>query len=242
MLFASQRQLGAGGRSYALRISANTRNFNLRTAVDALGYAGQAGVSVTLTIDEGVLVGSASTATPALATGSWPAGATLAITNRGRIAGCGGQGGGGGGQQSTGGHPGVAGGTAFTASAQCAFANLGILAGGGGGGGGGGNPSGNNGGGGGGGGGAGDAFGAAGGSGGHGSANGSAGTLTTGGAGGAGDNASAGGKGGDAGQAGAAGGGGGGGAGAGGAAGAAVTGNTLVTWTAEGTRLGTINS
>jgi len=71
-------------------------NLNLRTIHDSL-YAPPLGGSpseqITFIIISGVTVGSTSTSSPALRTGSWPANVLLTLENRGRIQGKGGKGG-----------------------------------------------------------------------------------------------------------------------------------------------------
>lgn len=76
-----------------LYIDQDTNNFNIRTEHDALFQAAVAGDVVRVVIASGVVVGSTSTSSPALQTGSWPAGVEIIIENHGRIAGRGGDGG-----------------------------------------------------------------------------------------------------------------------------------------------------
>lgn len=71
-------------------IDANNYNLNLRTAHDSIFPAATAGVTVTFTINTGVIVGSHSTAMPAIDVGSWPVGVTVNVILRGRIEGKGG--------------------------------------------------------------------------------------------------------------------------------------------------------
>jgi hypothetical protein len=239
-------------------ISLSTNSLNLWDYIAAKGLASLGAWKVT--IASGVVIGSASSAVPALDTGLFPPGSTLSVINNGTIVGAGGKGGDGGACSSdshntwgTPGLPGKLGGTALRTQVPITIANNGSVWGGGGGGGGG-APAGiltSSRGGGGGGGGAG-ALPGGGGSGGAGSSPGSpgtAGTLSNGGTGGS-PGSSAAGKGGSGGGpglvgiAGSVGGaqcGSGFAAGPGGAAGPAVVGNSLITWTAVGDRRGPLN-
>lgn len=121
-----------------ITIDVSTNNVNLRTLHDTLFPEPTASTNVFLTIETGVTVGSTSTSTSALDVGSWPSGATVTITNNGRIQGCGGAGGHGddrgGVDNPTAGSPG---GTAFYTRYAVAITNNGQMWGGGGGGGGG---------------------------------------------------------------------------------------------------------
>lgn len=124
-----------------LYIDQDTNNFNIRTEHDALFQAPVSGDIVRVRIAAGVVVGSSSTGTPAMQSGSWPTGIEIFIENLGRIAGAGG-GGGKGGLKQTGespdGLPGEAGGLALSVAVAVKFYNIdGVIAGGGGGGGGG---------------------------------------------------------------------------------------------------------
>lgn len=242
-------------------ISSDIFNYNLKSAAIAAGWDQVLPLSATVTINSGVYVGSTSTGSHAFDTGSnFTADSSLVLINNGFIVGRGGNGGQGGyqgkGTSRDWGYPGGAGGPALIANASITIVNNGTIGGGGGGGGGG--PatvyaaiSGPGGGGG---------RGSYGGSGGpHGAHtyggaiagnDGGAGTKLAAGAGGAracsGSNCNgAAGNGGDLGKPGASGqsigsgsywaGG-----GAGGAAGAAVNGNSKITWTVQGTILGSI--
>ena len=241
-------------------IAANTNNYNLRAAAIAAGWDQVAPLIANITINSGVIVGSASTGSWAFDTGaSFPAGSMLALVNNGTIQGMGGQGGWGGGKHdpssdawhwATGG---ANGGPALRAQHPISITNNGTIAGGGGGGGGGGFGSEYyyESGGGGGGGGAGY-YGGLGGAKNHPNntfgSNGAGGSTSSGGAGGAGGAGWSDGKTTvPAGYAGGAGGGlGNGGAtgvngAGGGAGGAAVNGNGYITWVATGTRLGAIS-
>ncbi|WP_428029823.1 hypothetical protein [Ancylobacter sp.] len=74
-------------------IDANTYNFNFRSAHDQLYPVAVSGDTVTCIIEEGVIVGSTSTAQPAFTVGTWAAGVNLILILRGRIQGAGGAGG-----------------------------------------------------------------------------------------------------------------------------------------------------
>jgi len=229
---------------FEIIIAADTQNFDLRAAIDALGYDGLSATTVMCVVNAGVIINSADAALAGFDTGIWPGGVVIDITNYGTIRGAGGRGGQGAGQTAP--HPdrdGVGGGTALNIQTPTTINNIGVLTGGGGGGGGGGNNVGGNVAGGGGGGGAGDVFGLGNGGGGGTATAGANGTLTTGGAGGVGYNG-----GGDGGQAAGPGLAGADGVGVGwlitggygGGAGKAVNGNINATWIAIGTRTGLI--
>jgi len=117
-----------------LVISANTNNYNVFTSAGSPASA----ITVTLTINAGVLVGSTSTAVAALDTGALPVGSSITIINNGTVEGAGGNGGGGGGQTNTGLSAGGSGGPALVLHCPATITNNGNIWGGGGGGGGGG--------------------------------------------------------------------------------------------------------
>jgi hypothetical protein len=192
-----------------ITFDADIVDVNLRTAHDSLFPTpttpgpGET-LTVTCLIETGVTIGASTAATPAFNIGTWPAGITIRVINKGRIQGAGGAGGAAGKNGSTLGSPGSQGGLALYARASFTMDNSfgQIWAGGGGGsggtikaadkiaGGGGGGAG---------------FFGGAGGATGNGSDNaGFAGTKETGGAGGASgtSQAQSGGRGGDPGQAG----------------------------------------
>lgn len=73
-------------------ISVNTSSYNLRTAALADGWSGTIPLNATVTINSGVYVYSTTISTPAFASGSMPAGSTLALINNGYIMGMGGNG------------------------------------------------------------------------------------------------------------------------------------------------------
>lgn len=77
----------------SITIDYDTNNINLRTLHDSLYPAPTSGDAVTLIIAANVVIGSVSTALPALDIGTWPAGVTVRVENYGRIEGCGGAGG-----------------------------------------------------------------------------------------------------------------------------------------------------
>lgn len=259
----SMQDLLGKANVFAFTIAANQTNANLRTLAVNAGWNQSAALQAT--INSGVVITANSTAARALTvSGSFPNGVTL--INNGTIVGRGGDGGNGGfggtKSESNAGFPGASGGGALNVAVALTLQNNGTIAGGGGGGGGAGGrtddrTSGSRRvGGGGGGGGRSSLTNSAGGLGGGttnegtGSAGG-AGTLSSAGAGGASSTSSAGftnGPGGNGGNWGAGGGDGaaalsdpdGGVVAAGGAAGAAVIGNSNITYTATGTRLGPI--
>lgn len=74
-------------------VDANINNINLRTAHDSLYPEPESGITVVLTINSGVTVGSASTALLAVDIGSWPAGVEIIVAVNGRVQGTGGKGG-----------------------------------------------------------------------------------------------------------------------------------------------------
>ena len=118
-----------------ISISSGTNNYTLSTA-QVTGYV--VGMHVTLTINSGVVVGSASTGSYALTIdNSWNAADSLTIINNGTITGMGGAGGTGG-YGSVAGSVGAAGGPAIYAQRAVSITNNGVVEGGGGGGGGGG--------------------------------------------------------------------------------------------------------
>jgi hypothetical protein len=118
-----------------LTIASDATNYNIFTAAGSPTSA----VTLILTINSGVKVGSFSTATPGLTTGTFPAGSVITIVNNGSILGAGGAGGIGGlanGAPGTG-TAGSTGGPALSLSYPVTITNNGIIGGGGGGGGGG---------------------------------------------------------------------------------------------------------
>lgn len=124
----------------ALTIAANTNNYNIFSSKGGTYVAGKS--NVTVTINSGVTVGSTSTGTYALDTGTgWASGDTITIVNNGSVRGRGGDGGNGGSASyptANNGANGGAGGNAFRAQFATTITNNGTFAGGGGGGGGGG--------------------------------------------------------------------------------------------------------
>lgn len=123
-----------------LTISATTTNYNIFTQAGSPSYP----VTVILTINSGVTVGSTSTASAALDTGTgWNSESDVTIINNGTVMGKGGAGGQGGilanGASSAGnGSTGSSGGDAVNIQFDVKFDNQGVIGGGGGGGGGGG--------------------------------------------------------------------------------------------------------
>jgi hypothetical protein len=253
---------GTGER--VIYIENDALNLNLRTIHDSLYAAPDGTETVRFIVIDGATVGSTSTATKAMVTGSWPSGVALFLDNLGRIEGKGGNAGAGG--SNSNGTAGQPGGDALQATFAISIDNTGgeIWAGAGGGGGGGGDTTLTfyaGGGGGGGGAGAQGGSGASGGAGNSGpssqGASGAAGTEPAGGAGGAGGNISggallggnggAGGGPGVNGTSGSTGHGSFGGfithylGGTGGAAGDYIVGNSFVTWVANGDRRGGVS-
>lgn len=235
--------IAAGGFNFRPVISANTQNYNLRSAALAAGWSGTVPLYAVVTINAGVYVGSSSTATPAFDTGtSVPAGSSVAIVVNGNILGAGGAGGSGGywvGYPCTAVGPGGGGtgGPALNAQFPISVTNNGIIGGGGNGGAGGSygtydagcglqSPASGGGGGGGAGynGGAGGPSGGAMGGQGVTGVNGGGGGFTTGGAGGSGGGGTAG-SGGNGGSLG---------------GGACTIGNANITWVVTGTRYGAL--
>jgi len=142
---------GSGAlRAVGLVISSSAKNYNIATAAGNPTTP----VNISVTVNSGVVVGSTSSYSPAMLTGTLPTGSTVTIANYGTIQGMGGSGGRGWGFSSGGGTVGDVGGTAIYATGvalNISTANGKILGGGGGGGGGGGHSNGANAGGGGGG-------------------------------------------------------------------------------------------
>ena len=123
-----------------ITITGNTNNYNIFNSKGGSYVAGK--TTVNLTINSGVTVGSTSTGTYALDTGSgWASGDVINIVNNGTVKGRGGNGGAGGNavfnSTAQNGANGGTGGPAFRAQFACTFTNNGSVYGGGGGGGGG---------------------------------------------------------------------------------------------------------
>lgn len=124
--------------THTITIDFNVNNINLRTAHDGSFPAAVSGDTVRCRILTGVTIGSTTTAAPAFDAGTWPAGVTVEVENRGKIQGKGGVGGNGNAGIGSNGSPG---GTAFYTRFAVALDNAGgLIWGGGGGGGGGGAP------------------------------------------------------------------------------------------------------
>lgn len=123
------------GFVFTQTISADTSNYNLRTAALAAGWDGAAPLFATVTINSGIVVSATSTGSYAFDTDlSYPAGSTLALVCAGYICGMGGAGGAG---SSPSGVIGLPGGPALRAQYPISIdATGGTIAGGGGGGGG----------------------------------------------------------------------------------------------------------
>ena len=120
-------------------ISANTTDYNIKSAAIAAGWDQVKSLKATVTVNSGIYVYASTTAVYGMQTGStFPAGTTLAVINNGLIVGFGGKGGNGsgGGSGVNNGQPGLAGGVGFLASTAVSITNNGTVGGGGGGGGG----------------------------------------------------------------------------------------------------------
>ena len=83
---------GFGNKGFAVTVSSNATNQNLRTIANNAGYSGAG--NCTITINAGVEVYSAGGA--AVVVGSWPAGVRVTLVNKGTISGYGGNAGNGG--------------------------------------------------------------------------------------------------------------------------------------------------
>lgn len=114
-----------------LTISADTQNYNVKTAVGGSYIAGFTTVNVT--INSGIYVGSSSTSTFALTVNGFTTGDVVNIINNGYVVGAGGNGGNGG--TDGGATTGTNGGNALSLSFTTNITNNGTIAGGGGGGG-----------------------------------------------------------------------------------------------------------
>lgn len=112
-------------------ISTDDQNINLRTIYNGLFPSPSASTQAKFIIEAGVIIGSTSTSTEALNTGSWPAGATITLQlNSGAfVVGKGGDG------DTIGGGGGEAGGDAIHLAYDLTLVNNGVIGGGGGGGG-----------------------------------------------------------------------------------------------------------
>lgn len=114
-----------------VEIGVDSQNLNMRTIFDSeIGTTPDASTDFRLIILPGVIVGSSSTGSYALDTGTWPAGATVTLENRGYVVGKGGAGG------ADGSTSGGSGGPAINMQHDLELDNFGVIGGGGGGGGG----------------------------------------------------------------------------------------------------------
>ena len=138
-MFSATNSLFAGGAriKVTITLSADTQNYVLNTA-KVTGYAPNK-TDVTLVINSGVYVGSASSGSYALTIdSSWATEDTVTVTNSGLVLGAGGNGGGGGVYGNLGkGFNGSGGGPSVLAQRDLTFTNSGTVGGGGGGAGGG---------------------------------------------------------------------------------------------------------
>jgi len=117
---------GGGDPDVDLIVISGTRtNINIRDAYDGLFPAPDATTKVKVVIESSAIVGSTTSATSSLITGSWPAGALITLENRGFIVGKAGDGGEFGGD-------GTDGGDALELNYPITLNNLGVIGGGGG--------------------------------------------------------------------------------------------------------------
>jgi hypothetical protein len=118
--------------SDTILISIDEQDLNLRTRYEANIGTPTGSTNAVFKIEQNVIVGSSSTSTPAIDTGSWPVGATVTIINSGFIVGAGGDAGYTGTQAVS--EDGGAGGDALSLSYALTLTNYGVVGGGGGGG------------------------------------------------------------------------------------------------------------
>ncbi len=116
-----------------LGITSDTNNYDLATAVTAaLGSMPTFGLQIEVTVDSGIVVGSASTSSYSFTTvGSWASGTELVLINNGYIVGAGGDGASGNGADNL--RPGLPGGPAMKIVLPTTITNNNIIGGGGGG-------------------------------------------------------------------------------------------------------------
>lgn len=118
-------------------VNSGTSTLNLRTQCERLGYTGENALALHVEIADGVYRGSPGGSLQAIDTGTFAAGTTILLVNRGTVTGHGGNGGQGGTAASGAGVAGGTGGDALVARHNVSVVNYGTFAGGGGGGGGG---------------------------------------------------------------------------------------------------------
>lgn len=129
---------GDPGGARVIHIDNDALDLNLRTIYDSLFEVPDGSEIIRFIVDETITVGSSSSSSSAIRTGSWPVGQDLTIENRGRIQGAGGTGGIG--KYTSAATAGLTGGTALQVEVACDVDNSsGQIWSGGGGGGGGGN-------------------------------------------------------------------------------------------------------
>jgi len=126
----------AGVPLFAFVISSNENNWSLDAELSAAGYS-SGEIDITITIDSGVLVGTASTGTAGMILQAQEGASTISLTNNGTISGAGGAGGNGGAAGYSAPTIGQSGGTALSVAHATTLVNNGEMRGGGGGGGGG---------------------------------------------------------------------------------------------------------
>ena len=130
---------GVSAPAFELVISASTTSgYNFNSALTGAGWDGTSPANVTLTINSGIHVVAATTASPSLDIPALPAGSVVTIINNGTIAGRGGAGGEGSTDTSDLGGTGGNGGIGLRVRTSTNLTNNGTIGGGGGGGGGGG--------------------------------------------------------------------------------------------------------
>jgi hypothetical protein len=118
----------ANAFGFNIAIAANTQNYNLKDAAIAAGWNQTTALNATVTVNSGVVVGSASTGSYAFDTGvTFPAGSSLKLINNGTIIGRGGNGGHNGTPNVA--TPGGAGGPALRAQVPISITNNGRIAG-----------------------------------------------------------------------------------------------------------------
>jgi hypothetical protein len=123
--------LGSNGpQKFALIISENTRNYDLRQAALDLGYDGDGVCDIECTVLDGVIVGSTVSTEPSMVVSGFGEGANVTIINHGMIVGAGGAGGD---VPWLAARPGKQGGTAINTTYPLLIVNNGVIAGGGGG-------------------------------------------------------------------------------------------------------------
>lgn len=116
-----------------LTVSADTNNYDFRTALVAAGWDTVTPFRAIVTVNSGIVIGSANTSSYAFTTGdtAYPSGSSLTIVNNGYIVGAGGQGASGNGADDL--RPGLPGGPALKVNLTTYITNNSVIGGGGGG-------------------------------------------------------------------------------------------------------------